>query len=204
VGGPATAPAGWVDMHCQDSSGAAVVQPVGTCDVIGTVPSTCQPPPAASAGADGGDADGAAGADAGAAADAGGDDAGTGLVAFGPPLYGSGGVDDDCKYHVAWTSTPIRRNSDVTFTVTPTRLFDPATPVSCADLVPDVTLDTHLAPNTHPTATESSSTPRSYTLGPIRFDQAGRWTVRFHFYEYCGDATEDSPHGHIAFFVDVP
>jgi hypothetical protein len=33
---------------------------------------------------------------------------------------------------------------------------------------------------------------------------AGRWNVRFHMYEQCSDLTEDSPHGHITFFVDVP
>jgi hypothetical protein len=39
--------------------------------------------------------------------------------------------------------------------------------------------------------------------GPLRFDRSGRWVVRFHFYEDCNDG-ESSPHGHIAFFVDVP
>ena len=34
--------------------------------------------------------------------------------------------------------------------------------------------------------------------------RAGDWTVRFHFYENCNDAPEDSPHGHAAFFVHVP
>jgi hypothetical protein len=42
-----------------------------------------------------------------------------------------------------------------------------------------------------------------YEGGPLRFDQPGRWVVRFHFYESCNDS-EVSPHSHVAFFVDVP
>jgi len=38
----------------------------------------------------------------------------------------------------------------------------------------------------------------------ITFDAAGDWTVRYHFYEDCNDAPEDSPHGHAAFLVHVP
>ena len=32
----------------------------------------------------------------------------------------------------------------------------------------------------------------------------GKWTVRFHFNEICCDVNSDSPHGHAAFFVNVP
>jgi hypothetical protein len=28
--------------------------------------------------------------------------------------------------------------------------------------------------------------------------------VRFHFYEDCLDLLPDSPHGHAAYFIDVP
>jgi len=59
-----------------------------------------------------------------------------------------------------------------------------------------------LAPNTRPITKIIS--PGVYSVGPVRFDQAGRWTVRFHFFETCLDAREDSPHGHAAFYVDVP
>ena len=38
----------------------------------------------------------------------------------------------------------------------------------------------------------------------VRFDAKGRWTVRFHLHEECADEAPDSPHGHIAFFIDVP
>jgi hypothetical protein len=37
----------------------------------------------------------------------------------------------------------------------------------------------------------------------VRFDASGKWTVRFHFSADCADAV-DSPHGHVAFFVNVP
>jgi hypothetical protein len=195
VGGPVTAPAGWVDTHCQDPSGGMVVQPVGTCDVIASVaPTSCSPPAAAAV-------DGGAVADGGDSSDGGGD--GSAAPQFGDPLYGTDGLDDDCKYHVTWSSTPIRRNSDVTFMVSATRLADPSTAVSCADLVIDVILPpAHVAPNTHPVATESAG--GMYTIGPVRFDMPGMWYVRFHFYEYCADSTEDAPHGHIAFYVNVP
>jgi hypothetical protein len=36
------------------------------------------------------------------------------------------------------------------------------------------------------------------------FDQSGRWVVRFHYFETCSDVPEDSPHGHVAFYIDVP
>jgi len=36
------------------------------------------------------------------------------------------------------------------------------------------------------------------------FDKSGRWVVRFHFFESCSDVPDDSPHGHVAFYIDVP
>ena len=62
--------------------------------------------------------------------------------------------------------------------------------------------DVHPAPNTDAKATATSA--GTYTVGPIRFDAAGTWTVRFHVSEECTDVAEDSPHGHAAFFVRVP
>jgi hypothetical protein len=43
-----------------------------------------------------------------------------------------------------------------------------------------------------------------YEVGPITFDQSGTWVVRFHIFEDCSDAPADSPHGHAAFYLDVP
>ena len=42
---------------------------------------------------------------------------------YGNTLPNSEGRDDECKYQVSWTSTPIRLNEDVTFTVTTSDLW---------------------------------------------------------------------------------
>lgn len=121
---------------------------------------------------------------------------------YGPPLYNQDGYDDDCKYHVSFTSTPIRQNADVTFTVTVTSL-DPAGPATGAKVYADVFLTpTHPAPLSDTKTTEAG--PGVYQIGPIVFNAAGRWTVRFHMNEMCSDVPADSPHGHAAFYVDVP
>src|SRR3569623_572521 len=51
-----------------------------------------------------------------------------------PVLYNAEGDDDDCKYHVTFSSTPVRRNENVTFDVTATTLAAPATPATGADI----------------------------------------------------------------------
>jgi hypothetical protein len=53
-------------------------------------------------------------------------------------------------------------------------------------------------------AYKKTSTAGTYTLGPLRFDKKGKWTLRYHIRGDCVDLTEDSPHGHVAFFLDVP
>jgi hypothetical protein len=121
---------------------------------------------------------------------------------YGPTLYNSSADDDDCKYQVSFTSTPVRRNQNVTFTVTAKTLAD-LQPAAGANVEAEVFLDaTHPAPNSGQATTEKSG--GIYDVGPIKFDAAGRWTVRFHLHEDCQDSTEDSPHGHVAFFIDVP
>ena len=120
---------------------------------------------------------------------------------YGPTLYNAEGDDDDCKYHVKWTATPIRENTDVAFTVTLTKLAD-MSPAIGAGINAEVYLnDTHPGPPP-PQAMESSG--GVYKVSPIKFDMPGDWTVRFHFFEDCADAPADSPHGHAAFFVHVP
>ncbi len=130
---------------------------------------------------------------------------------YGETLYGTEGDDDDCKYHASWTSTPIRRNEDVTFTVTTTdnttqkplaALADNVLPLSRVELYQPCEPNRR-QPAQNANARFKETEPGVYTGGPLRFDQAGRWVVRFHFYEQCVDG-EHSPHGHIAFFVDVP
>jgi hypothetical protein len=131
--------------------------------------------------------------------DAGADDAGAGSD-YGETMYGQAGADDDCKYDVSWTSTPVYRDTDVTFTVTVKTRAD-GKPVLGAEPDSDVFLDaTHAAPNAGTKTTETGN--GVYTVGPIRFDRAGKWTVRFHFFDVCID-WPDSPHGHAAFYVNV-
>src|SRR6266540_1855172 len=85
---------------------------------------------------------------------------GSGGAEYGETLFNAEGDDDECKYHVTWTSTPEQ-------------------------------------------AAEAPAGSGKYAVGPITFDTAGRWTVRFHMYDECADAP-DSPHSHVAFYVEVP
>lgn len=185
--GPAGgAVAGPADTHC-GTGAAAVVGHVGAC-VTASLPAnpgicgvTYEAPGASTAGA--GDADGG-----------GGDD-------YGATMYNASGDDDDCKYAVAWTSSPIRVGADVIFTVTATRTEDGA-PARCATVRPEIFLSiAHGTPA--PRAAPVESPPGTYEIGAVKFDAPGLWTVRFHLYESCTDAP-DSPHGHAAFFVNVP
>ncbi len=133
---------------------------------------------------------------------------------YGATLYNASGSDDDCKYDVSWTSTPIRKGQGVTFTVTasskangaPLERIDaqPAGELALSRVEPYVPCDpTHFPPAGDLNAKISETSPGVYTVGPIVFDESGRWVVRFHFYESCFDS-ETSPHGHAAFFIDVP
>jgi hypothetical protein len=140
-------------------------------------------------------------ADAPSQTDAGDTDGGAPASEYGDTLYNSEGDDDQCKYHVKWQSTPVAQNSDVTFAVVATNRND-SSPLAGAKPYAEIFLDdTHPAPNTPVQTTETS--PGNYTIGPVRFDAAGKWNVRFHFHDECGDGDE-SPHGHVAFFVKVP
>jgi hypothetical protein len=179
VGGPVAGPK---DAHC------AKAQP--------TSESACHPAPGGGAGGSmmgGGGSMGMAGGSNGAGGMA---------MDYGPTLFGAEGDDDDCKYHVAWTSTPLREGADVTFTVTATRKAG-GEPASAAAPIAEVYLSpTHGAPPTDQKAEETSA--GVYTIGPVRFDAPGDWTVRFHFYATCDDEAPASPHGHAAFYVRLP
>jgi len=130
---------------------------------------------------------------------------------YGATLSNSEGDDDDCKYHASWTSTPIRLNEDVTFTLTTTNktTMMPLTPLGDGD-IPLSRVDVyvpcdpnHLGPTQNFKPQIAQTMPGQFTVGPIKFDESGLWVVRFHLYEECND-TDTSPHGHIAFFVNVP
>ena len=130
---------------------------------------------------------------------------------YGATLPNSEGDDDDCKYHASWQSSPIRLNEDVTFTVKAQDLIsnqgldeldDGDLPLTRVELYQPCD-PTRRGPAQNAKATFTETAPGEFSAGPFRFDQSGRWVVRFHFYEECLDG-EGSPHGHIAFFVDVP
>jgi hypothetical protein len=192
----ADSPAGVVigppDDHCKAGDGGLTVQTIGACDVLSA---SLIPPNAASCsvtfttGATGGVPDG-------------GVDGGVTSSDYGPTMYGAAGNDDDCKYYLSWTATPIKENAETFFTVTAIRLGD-MMPATCAGIRPDVSLNVAVGVPAPPHPSTEIA-PGVYQVGPIKFSQAGIWTVRFHLFEECGDSQEDSPHGHAAFFVQVP
>jgi len=160
----------------------------------------------------GGD-DGGGGGDDGGGGDAG-DIGNCGDNDYGATMYNNWGSDDDCKYDVEWQSTPICQNVPVYFTVIVTNRSDntPLLGVQTggsfvpANPRPDVVLDcNHPIPNNPaPRDPSPSVAPGTYVVGPIVFDQPGKWVFRFHFNEECLDIADDSPHGHAAFYINVP
>ena len=138
-------------------------------------------------------ADGAAPAD-----DAGPEEPGS---AYGDPVVGTESDDDQCKYHVRWTSTPLVVGQPVTFTLDGTTLADQTPMTGGAPRIEAFLDDTHVLAAAGQRATEPS--PGHYTVGAITFDVPGTWTVRLHFFDACTDEAPDSPIGHVAFLVDV-
>jgi hypothetical protein len=128
---------------------------------------------------------------------------------YGPTHYNNIGFDDDCKYLVKWEATPIHVNQDVYFEMTATATADGTAVVAQTrnGIVQGPTIESFLD-DMHPADTNrqrvTQTIPGTYVMGPIRFDTAGIWTVRFHINGDCYDFTPDSPHGHAAFFVAVP
>jgi hypothetical protein len=231
---PGEATPGPADMHCMGMP----VQDVN--------PASCMNYDASSAcGDDGGapgDDGGAAGDDGGAAGEGGaaGDEGGAGsdgaaaatsecdygATMFGPGSDGGGpvvveGDDDDCKYHVSWTSSPICSSTlGVNFTVTVTYLgTDPPVPVTdipategvlVEAFIPktlDAACDTmfqHFSPTPFSPGHGLLQTSPGVYFGSVIFDQPGEWTLRFHIHEECSDLCANSPHGHAAFHINVP
>jgi hypothetical protein len=129
-------------------------------------------------------------------------DGGAAPADYGPTLDGNSGDEDDCKFHVSWTATPICENDGVVFTVVVTNKGD-GTPLTGADMGSEVFLSV-LHPGPTPFLNSKEGPPGTYVTDPAKFDQSGQWTVRFHFFENCTDTEDDSPHGHAAFFIQVP
>jgi len=116
-------------------------------------------------------------------------------------LYNAEGDDDDCKYHVKWSVSDVTQNKDVTFSLELTAKADGKGVEGAAPDIEALLSDTHPAPNSDQKPTDKGG--GKYDIGPLQFDAAGQWTVRFHFFEECMDM-EDSPHGHVAFYLNVP
>jgi hypothetical protein len=103
--------------------------------------------------------------------------------------------DDDCKYHVVWSSSPVAVNQPVTLSLMLTKLAENNAPASNADVVIEAALTdtpTHPIPNSGYKTTESPAGSGKYTITPLKFD------------ETCEDKLEDSPHGHATFHYLVP
>jgi hypothetical protein len=124
---------------------------------------------------------------------------------YGDTMYNNSGNDDDCKYQTAWWSTPIMKNGNTTFYFTALHTVD-GTPATHANVYAEVYLPSanHLSPSANPPVEETPAGSGVYTIGPVVFDQSGMWTVRFHLNEDCVDLLPDSPHGHAAYYVNVP
>jgi hypothetical protein len=196
-GGPVVGP---LDNHCVAPDGGAIVQPT---TVAGCYADAAANGSAGSSGDAGGGDDGGS---AGTVDDGGTPDIGNcGDPDYGPTMNGNWGGDDDCKFDVMWTSTPICENQPVYFTVEVTRRTDHS-PVTGANTRPDVVLNcVHPIPNSpRPRDPSPEVAPGVYVVGPVVFDQPGTWVFRFHFNETCLDLVPDSPHGHAAFYVQVP
>jgi hypothetical protein len=122
---------------------------------------------------------------------------------YGATMQGTEGDDDDCKYHVKFTVPPICATEGVTFRLTLTRRTD-GTPVDGADpQIEATTADFASVAESPGTSTPVAGSPGVYDIGPVKFGSAGKWIVRFHLFDTCADS-ETSPHGHAAFFVDIP
>ena len=187
-GGPVN---GAEDDHCVDSKGDVVARAVGKC-------STGVGDGTSGAGGEGGDEHDHAGGAGGAH----GDEPEEEEHAV---LFGNHAADDDCKYDVAFTTSCVEVNKPVTFTVTLKELASGKAATGAKPDSPEVYLaddPSHISPSIGIKAPEDPN--GTYAIGPIAFDKSGRWVIRFHYFETCSDVPEDSPHGHAAFYIDVP
>ena len=128
-------------------------------------------------------------------------DTDAGAAEYGDTLYKNEGDDDDCKYHVVWSSTPICEHANVSFNLKVTAKNGGGPVTGATPVIEAFLTDTHPAQVAAQSPQETSA--GNYTIGPVQFDTKGQWTVRFHLFPTgCDEPT--SPHGHAAFFVNVP
>ena len=142
-------------------------------------------------------------------------DAAVGACAYGSTNYGMEADDDDCKYHITWSSTPICEQPGSTMVTIVGIYKDTGKPMTGAAPTAEAfvstrgdwdsatycdTMTAHLGPDANMSFVEGP--PGTYK-GPVTFDESGVWTVRFHFFENCSD-WPTAPHGHVAFHFTVP
>lgn len=204
AGGPTS---GAADMHCVGMP----PQTVNGADC--SVADAGSTPPAEAGAGDAGSGDaGSGGEDAGPMPTPGPCDENGTDGEYGSTMYGTEGDDDDCKYHVTYTASPICENNGTYFVVKASYLAKAGSPVTGASTFAELCFEgdaTHVTPGIDarpPNGKQQvvEGPPGTYTIGPVQFDESGQWTVRFHFNEFCCDVAADSPHGHAAFHITVP
>jgi hypothetical protein len=119
-------------------------------------------------------------------------------------MKGTEGNDDDCKYHLKFSVPPICATDGVTFTLTVTSRVDGSPVTGAAPSIEAETPDLSAFATDTGSSKEVSGKPGVYEIGPVVFGSAEKWVVRFHLFETCSDVPADSPHGHAAFFIDIP
>lgn len=120
------------------------------------------------------------------------------IKSFGDTNFGTQADDDDCKYHLTYSYSPIQQKKNVTFALHLTNKADGSEVSGAAPLIEAYIANHSITQKGDPTETA----PGHYTTAPIMFDTAGTWTVRFHFFESCAIGA-DSPHGHAAFYIRI-
>jgi hypothetical protein len=201
-GGPIDGPN---NGHCV-VGGVQQVQATGACITVG---SDAEVP---SSGDDASGGDGASSGDGSAMAVDAGDNGECGESGYGVTNYGTSAQDDDCKYDVSYTATPICQNTNVYFTVIAKKRAGADGGPSLSNEAPltgaSVSVESYnddcmtIAMISNQTTVDQGN--GSYKVGPIQFQKSGKWIVRFHFNGCCSDIPADSPHGHAAFWVNVP
>jgi hypothetical protein len=192
------------DTSCIDDAGKPIVQVIGEC-VQGSQAGTSGTGGAGGAGSEGG-AGGAGGDQHDEAGEHEDDPHEDEEHEDEHPVRSSNhAADDDCKYDVSFTNSCVEVNKPVTFMLTLSERASGNPAVGGKPSNPEVFLadnPSHISPSQNIKAPESPA--GTYAVGPILFDRSGRWVVRFHYFETCSDVEEDSPHGHVAFYIDVP
>jgi hypothetical protein len=133
---------------------------------------------------------------------------------YGATMDDSAGSDDNCKYDVSWMATTVVENQNVYFQVKATNRTDHSPLTGAAPFAEIFRLqDANPGPSVNGNQTPTETSPGTYVIGPVQFDEPsdagtsttpGYWTVRFHFFETCADVLPTSPHGHAAFYLDIP